>query len=299
VKPRFRYTDWNKKTILVVDASVYAGMNADPPNPDSVRNFYRDALASLPAGLCHSFAIWYDPKHSPDKFKNSPGEDRLSRFDLVILLNIGGTSAIFWADSIYDRYEEYLNIGGRVWLIGLNNFDVVTGKDKLRPAPSFAREYFGVDNVLAPGWSTLDSMTLEFIRAEPFGSWKDLPTLVPDTIKCQQLRNYTWYDPVRGPVYRFGTRGIPYVCFDALVNYTDFEDRYPAQRRIYTYRSYYGSASPLDGKPCAVTYVGPTYRTAEFTFPLNLMKNDAADGRPVFKVIEEMVNWFWKKLPQP
>ena len=217
----------------------------------------------------------------------------MSRFDLVILLDLGGATSGL-ADNIYDRYKEYLNIGGRLWVIGLNNFQAgpvaPTGVPPLKW--SWVPAYFGIDLVINRTWTSLDSMTLEFIRAEPFGLWKNLPTLVPDTVKCQKLVGYKWNDPKAGPAFRFGSHGIPFVCVDGLSNYVDSEDRYPAQRRIYTYRSYYGSGSFMDGNPCAVNYIGPTYRTAEFTFPLNLMKNDAADGHPGFRVIEEMVKWF-------
>jgi hypothetical protein len=304
VKPRFLYTDSDKKTILVVDATAYSRLQeGSPQDTGEVRFFYREALKSLPAELCDSSAVWWDPNpsHGPDYGnKNSPGEDRLSRFDLVILLNLGGaTSAI--DDSIYDRYEEYLSIGGRLWVIGLNNFQaapvIITPDEKEVPSLrwSWVPEYFGVDRVINRPWDSSDSMTLEFVRAEPFGLWKDLPTLVPDTIKCQKLVGYKWWVPLPGgPACRFGTRGIPFVCVNGLSNPVDYEYRYPAQRRIYTYRSYYGSSSVagMDGNPCAENYIGPTYRTAEFTFPLNLMKNEEADGFPAFKVMEEMVRWF-------
>jgi hypothetical protein len=306
VKPRFLYTDSNKKTILVVDATAYStSQDGSPQDPNEVRSFYREALDSLrQAGLCDSFAVWWDPNKAFDVAnKNSPGEDRLSRFDLVILLNLGGfTSAI--DDSIYDRYKEYLNIGGRLWVIGLNNFQasaviITPNKKEIPPLGwSWVTGYFGIDQVINRRWDPLDSMTLEFVRAEPFGLWEHLPTLVPDTLKCKKLKGYAYWVPLpSGPASRFGTRGIPYVCVDGLSNYLDSEYRIPAQRRIYTYRSYYGPTSLLEGNPCAANYIGPTYRTAEFTFPLNLMKNDAADGHPGFKVIDEMVKWFWEDLP--
>jgi hypothetical protein len=292
VKPLFLYTDSNKKTILVVDATAYSKeQEGSPQDTGEVRSFYREALKSLPTGLCDSFAVWGNSK---------PGEDRLSRFDLVILLNLGGATSTL-DESIWEPYKEYLNIGGRLWVIGFNNFQagpvIITPDKKEVPSLkwSWVPEYFGVDRVTNRPWDSSDSMTLEFVRAEPFGLWKHLPTLVPDTLKCKKLVGYKWIAPLpAGPASRFGSRGIPFVCVNGLSNLVDSEYRYPAQRRIYTYRSYYGSSSiaGMDGNPCAENYIGPTYRTAEFTFPLNLMKNDEADGRPAFKVIEEMVRWF-------
>lgn len=117
---------------------------------------------------------------------------------------------------------------------------------------------------------------------------------------CKNLKDYRLYllgrDKDSTEETNYGIKGIPYVCFDALSNNVDYADRIPAIRRIYTFVSYYDGSSPMHDRPCAVNYIGSTYRTMEFCFPLHLMKNDPP-VYPVFDVIEEMVKWFWVDLP--
>lgn len=291
LKPKFRYADKDSLFILVVDATAYGGKDGGAVDPGDVRPFYEDALDTLSQrGSCDGWEMWYDPNTPPGKDKkNAPGEDILSRYDLTIVLNLGSKPAI--SEDNYKAYKEYMNIGGRLWLIGLNNFKS-GGAREPTAASDFVTQYFGIDDVFVPSWTPGDIMTLEFIQAKSFGLWEGLPTLEVDTTKCKELEGYDSAEPGRN----FGVRGIPYVCYVALSNKLDFAKRIPYQRRIYTFISGYGSISPMHDKPCAVNYIGPTYRTAEFCFPLNLMKNESPD-QPGFEVMEEMVKWFWEDLP--
>ena len=298
LKPNFRYADKGRKTILIVDATTYKGVDGGAKDTLDVRPFYQAFLSQ--SGACDEWKIWADPDKDFDKAgKNAPTEDVLSRYDLIIVLNLGSKSGII--EDNYKAYKEYLNIGGRLWLIGLNNFNLGTGRDKPHPleeikssspnAYKLATEYFGIEEVFVPTWTSADSMTLEFIQAKPFGSWNELHTLEPDTNECKKLKGY---NPAKAAA-NFGVRGIPYVCYVGMSNNLDSEYRIPAQRRIFTFISYYGSVSPVHDKPCALNYIGPTYRTAEFCFPLNLMQNDAGE---VFEVMGKMVDeFFWEDLP--
>jgi len=306
LKPKFRYADRDRKTILVVDATTYGGKpgGADTGQVDDVREFYRDALGFLSqSGLCDESEIWYDPDVLPGGIpKDAPGEDVLSRYDLAIVLNLGSVPAI--SDDHFKKYKEYLNVGGRLWLIGLNNFNLGSGrsephsleKELKGPTPNayeLGTQRFGIEKVFVPTWTPLDSMRLEFIQAKPFGLWEELPTLEVNPARCKELNGYDSTEASR----QFGVRGIPYVCYIAMSNNLDCARRIPYQRRIYTFISYYGSTSPMHNKPCAVNYISCTSRTAEFCFPLSLMKNDAEDGYPVFEVMGKLVEWFWEDLP--
>ncbi len=290
VKPKFRYADKERKTILIVDATAYKGVDGAAKDTGDVRPFYREALSQL--ATCDEWEMWFDPDKTPGAVgKSAPEEEVLSRYDLTIVLNFGSKSDL--SKPNYDAYKEYLNIGGRLWLIGLNNFNLSPSNERPQHVSDFVTQYFGVDEVFAPSWTPADTMTLEFIQAEPFGSeWKTLPTLQVNETACEKLKGYDSTKTER----HFGVRGIPYVCYVAMSNKLDSESRIPAERRIFTFISYYGSISPMHDKPCAVNYIGPTYRTAEFCFPLNLMKNDAPDY-PIYEVMEKTVEWFWEDLP--
>jgi len=301
VKPRFRYADKNRKTILVVDATTYKGKAGSADTSIDVQPFYQQALSQ--PGLCDAFAIWYDSTSTPTASKNPPGEVILSRYDLVIVLNMGASPGI--TEESFKKYKDYLDIGGRLWLIGLDNFGFNASGYNNNPhyfkelgtaknAYYLGTEYFGLDQVFVPDYDPSVLKSLEFIQAKPFGSWDNkLATLDADADLCKKLKGYA-----NTTGYRFGVDGIPYVCYVAMSNFTDFEYRIPAGRRIFTFISNRGSLSPMQNMPCAVDYIGPTYRTAEFCFPLHLMKNDGADP-PANKVIKEMVNWFWEGLPLP
>ncbi len=297
LKPKFRYADKDKKTILVVDATTYGGKDGGAADPADVRPFYQDALTFLKdqqPPLCDESEIWYDPDNAPNKVsKNAPGEDVLSRYDLTIVLNLGSNPGI--TEPNYKAYKEYLNVGGRLWLIGLNNFNLANSRELQSVEEEVGTQYCGIEEVFVPAWTFKDSMRLEFIQAEPFGLWNELPTLEPDTNECKNLKGYdpNWTD--ENYLY-FGVRGIPYVCYVTISNYLDFAGRIPAQRRIYTFISNYVSP-PMHGMPCAVNYIGPTFRTTVFCFPLNLMKNDQQDNYPAFEVMGKVVKWFWEDLP--
>jgi hypothetical protein len=299
LRPAFRYKDKSRRTVLLVDATAYRGRDGGANDTIDVRPFYKAALDNLKnSGNCEEYGMWHDPLTdivSPSK--NAPGEDVLSRYDLVIVINMGSNPGI--SDANFGSYRDYLNIGGRVWFIGLNNFNVSSGRsihylEEIKSASPYAYEigtsYLGIDGVFNPSWTTQDTMTLEFVGANSFGLWSDLPSLKADTAKCKLLRGYSSSSPGRN----FGVRGIPYVCFDAISS-QDFEGRIPAERRMYSLVSYYGVISDMDHNPCALNYIGPTFRTAEFCFPLHLMNNDG--NHPVFYVFNRVVLWFWEDLP--
>jgi hypothetical protein len=299
LKPQFRYADQGIRTVLLVDATRYGGTPGGPvgsptEDPDTafVRDFYRTGLQELKVqGVYEEFGMWHDtmvPSHGGGK--SAPPVDTLARYDLVIVTNVGSVADI--TEEQFGDYRRYLNVGGRVWVIGMNNFNFQTGRNPIEGASSnahrFGADYCGIQAVFVPGWSSLDSMTLGFVQAIPFGYWDQLSVLSADTTKCKRLIDYKPNDAF----HQWGVRGIPWVTFVAMSNNPDWAFRVPAERRIFSFASYYGSISPMHDRPCGVNYIGPTFRTTLFTFPLNLMQNDAA-----YRVMEEVIDWFMEDLP--
>ena len=294
IKPRFRYSDQHRRTILVVDATAYGGVDGGPPADTSlglVRPFYRGAMGDLvQKGLLDEWRLWYDPNTGSEvTSKAAPSKDIMSRYDLVVVVNVGSKPAISGTNR--DDFEEYLRIGGRMWLVGMNNYGIDTDP-RPRALADFWEDYFGLEQAVAPTWTRLDTMSLEFIQAKSFGLWSNLPTLKADTALCHRLKGYA----DTSSVLKFGDRGIPYVGYQGMSNVQDAEYRIPYERRMFTFISFFGTLSPMHDKPCGVNFIGTTFRTAEFTFPLNLMKNDAP-GYPAYQVVEKTVEWFWEDLP--
>jgi hypothetical protein len=293
IRPVFRYADQHRKTMLVVDATAYGGLAGGIPDTTMglVRPFYRGAMEYLAQkGLVDEWRLWYDPTKTPDiPGKSTPSKDIISRYDLVLMVSVGSMPSV--SRENLDDLAEYMNVGGRVWLIGMNNYGVDAGEVP-RALSDFWQEYFGLEQAIVPGYSLLDSLSLEFTEAEPFGLWNDLPPLKVNVEQCHLLKSYSDTSAATS----FGDRGMPRVNTQGISNDEDAAYRIPYQRRMFSFVSFYGTLSPLDNKPCGVNFIGPTFRTAEFTFPLNLMRNDAPDY-PGFQVVEKTVEWFWEDLP--
>jgi hypothetical protein len=280
LKPLFRFQEPRRKTILVLDHTGY-GENGGPTDTSKVWPFYRTALSQ--AGLCDTFDFYL-------LGKKLPSEDLLSRYRLVIGLNLGGGGGV--NDSGYLKYKNYLNVGGRLWIIGMNNYGVAGERgihsfeiDIRSGAPNTfeaATEYLGVEGIFYPGYAVAFPYTLEFIKAEPFGSW-GLPLLEMDTVEVKKLKGYNQGNAG----LNFRDNGIPYVPYDILSDYDSY-GRGSLARRLYTFVSR-DPYSDMEGWPCATTYIGPNFRTAEFSFPLNLMKDPGAS-----EAFGKIIKWFWE-----
>jgi hypothetical protein len=289
LKPLFRYADSGRKTILVLDVTKYGQAGGARISTD-VWPFYYSALSKLTQeDICDGFNIF-------SLGEQLPNEDSLSRYDLVILLNLGPDAGIL--EKSYVKYKEYMDVGGFLWIIGMNNYgaggsrgdhDLVVDIKAGNPYTyEVATEYMGVDGLFYPQYAAAFPLTLEFIAADPFGSW-EFPRLDMDTVEVKKLEGYAPSDTGLD----FRDNGIPHVPYDHLVSSLDFAGRAPLDRRVYSFVSRFGRESPMEQMPCATTYIGPTYRTAEFAFPLNLMKVGDDENPGAQEVFKRIVEWFW------
>jgi hypothetical protein len=288
LKPLFRYEEPSRKTILVLDHTRY-GADGGVASPADVLPFYQTALLQI-ADLWDNYNIY-------SLGENQPKEDSLSRYDLVIVVNAGKPGGI--SDSSYLKYKNYMDVGGRLWVIGLDNYKLAAGTrsehylDERRGAAPNTYEvgtaYLGLEGIYYPQYTPGDINTLEFIGATPFGSWQ-LPSLDMDPVKAAKLRGY---DP-KIEAKDFPKYGIPHVSYDIIRTILDSDGRAPLYRRVYSFVSRRGLSSEMNQMPCATTFIGPTYRTAEFSFPLSLMK-DGNEAKPgALEAFRMMVKWFWE-----
>ena len=283
LKPLFRYD--GDSTILVLDQTIYGGDGAANALTD-VQPFYDTTLLRI-NDLCDNYNFIYSGKIVPS-------EDSLSRYDLVIVLNLGRDGGII--DASYLKYKNYMDVGGRLWIIGLNNYGEWSGRGihYFPIAYEVAIAYLGLEGVFYSEYSPTEPDRLEFIGAEPFGSW-ELPLLEIDPDKAAKLVGYDKGKEARN----YPVNGIPHVCYDVISTFPDFKWRAPLHRRLYSFISRHGLNSEMHLMPCATTYIGSTFRTAEFTFPLNLMKGDEENPDAAHEVFRKMVEWFWEDLPEP
>jgi hypothetical protein len=303
VHPYFTYTE--KRKVLLVDASIYKSFYAVMVPLEITRKYYKDILNTLSGEMGFDFDFWVDPYSTPFEKHLPPNEQILSLYDLVIVMHYGGkeeglssSSAILpggaktaRSDSGYIQYKRYLDVGGRVWFIGANNFGLgsaaPTGINMVdvssrisgfynRPIIyNLARNYFGIYGVYYPNWaSAVVSQNEEFIAAAPYVLGSGFPELDVDSVLAFTT---IWTNPAFPSKY---TGAIPHINYDILT---------PGVERLYTFISYKGTQSGMHGKPCASRFTGPTFKTAEFCFPLFVMDPDKS--KQVFRL---MLEWFFE-----
>lgn len=299
------------RNVLLVDATVYDGRHC-VPDTGKIRSFYRELLDSLKAeGTIDDYSFY-----RPDRNKVIPiPEDSITRHRLVIFFNEGRYSGIqgygidgIESDTGFVQIERYLRVGGKVWMIGQNNFGVCDYGEPnyLRIGPygrcgytgvvdRLGNYFFGVTGFFVPGFGAKTSRNEEMIAAEPFspyGTQAGLPKLEVDP---EKLSNRYWggmrVDPPDAPD---SLRGIPRASWESIWN-TYYNER------LYTFISYKGSQSTLHGRACASRAYSPNpwkfddepgqptlqWKVAEFAFPCLPIKKDQ-----MIDMADVMVKWF-------
>ena len=311
IKPPFLFKNYNEKSVLLVD--VTNGGLLFYPQKDSLRAFYRGFLQELKdSGIISRCSL---------TTLNPPPETLLSQYKLVIYINEGRYSSIQGKyntppaarDTGFIQIERYLRVGGRVWMIGYNNFgliDLTLTKPQYMPIDPIdtalygytntmvrvANNFCGVTGYFNPAMEI--SRTEEMIAAEPYKTHPELPLLEVDSVKLKVLPDSSNNGYFYG-IQPLGEslKGIPWAGYEGVwnVNYNE---------RLYTFISYKGSESSLHGRACASRAYSPNplsyydepgqpilqWRTAEFCFPAFAMKKE-----PMLIMMGEMVEWFMKE----
>jgi|GEM_PF-1050043 len=326
IKPPFLFSPSNGRSILLVDATNYGGLVTPKMTP--LQSFYKGLLDSLVSQSQGPVPIHYSFFRGTDYLRKQPIEDTLSHYKLVIYFNEGRFSGIQGSapnfpygaqDSAYIAINRYLSVGGRVWMIGFNNFGGIDelgaavyvpigplpGNGFAPPGITLANYFCGVTGYFNPYLSTAESLNTgviirspaeEMIAAEPYeGAPVQLPRLEVDTTKlyvppgATQSTYYTFINPPGGSL-----KGIPRAGWESVWNAN-------YNQRLYTFISYKGTASSLNGRPCASRAYSPhpwvftdengqhilQWRTAEFCFPALPMKD-----KQMLDMMKVMVDWF-------
>jgi hypothetical protein len=302
VHPSFTYTQ--RRRVLLIDASIYKSFYAIIVPFEITRKYYKEILNSLSEEMGFDFDFWVDPYSTPFEKHLPPNEHTLSLYDLVIVMHYGGkeeglssSQAYFpWGgsagtDTGYTQYKRYLDVGGRVWFIGANNFglgaqelagihlteatNISSGFYQHSITCDLARNYFGIYGIYYPNWASgITSQNEEFIAAAPYVPGSGFPELKVDSIL---VATGVWSNPNHTPQHK---EAVPHVNYDILG---------PGVERLYTFISYKGTQSDLDGKPCGCRFAGSTFKTAEFCFPLFVMEQEKS--KQVFRL---MLEWFFE-----
>jgi hypothetical protein len=302
VHPLIDFWPENQRKVLLVDVSVYGsirsyGFPQKEEGRQKILNVYKDMVSSIAGEVGISFDFWYDSTVIAEAVHSPPNELLLSNYKLVVVLNHSNPSGLeggrLGSDSGYVQYKNYLDVGGSVWFVGVNNWSMVDrgwhntsytdrrGNFAGRVLVSdLVRDYFGLLQFYYPLWAISGTgRNDEFIGARPFLGVIDYPYLESDKAKVDTLLGWRRnQDPIVLPM----ANAVPGVNAMVISSWSE---------RLYDFVSINGTNSELNGKPCAIRSTGPVYKTAEFCFPLYLVKQEQAK-----EIMKIMINWFLEPI---
>ena len=124
IKPPFLFSKYSRKSVLLVEpVNMYFGQEIIP-SFYPIRDFYTGLLQKLEdEGAIDTFFLYELAGYSEPY---PPPETVFSQYKLVIFFNEGRFHSIAGdgADTGFVQIERYLRVGGRVWMIGQNNFGI-------------------------------------------------------------------------------------------------------------------------------------------------------------------------------
>jgi len=303
VHPLIDFWPPSQRKVLLVDATIYGSVRTYGypqlgTGREKILGVYTSMLSGVAGDVGMSFDVWYDTTTRAEAIHNPPNELVLSKYKLVIVLNHGNkhgieSSVVAGSDSGFVQYRNYLDVGGSVWFIGINNWNMVgrgwhntsfadrRSDFRNRPMVSYlVRNYFGMLQFFFPLWGTgSTSRNEEFIGAKPFLGAANFPYLESDKAKVDSLLGWLRTGDFKVVPMENAVPGVNGMVISSW------------SERLYDFVSYYGTNSELNGKPCAIRSTGPGYRTAEFVFPLYLIKDEQAK-----EAMKLMINWFLEPM---
>ncbi len=260
------------KDILLIDHNWFRTWFGELPSSwrDSVGQFFENVLND--AGFPNDRWDWSG--------STSPPITTLYKYRMVIVSDIDYTGKLLGSQQ--EILAEYLNIGGKLWILGRQSFAMTSNTigrvdygpgDDLNPLAytymDLSAAYFppGEDSTEI-GWVH----TSEFDGAIPlFGNF---PILEVDTVRTLGT-SWEWpLNPDRS--YDFTT--LPRV---------EYLIRNPNSETIYTFDAINPDTSRFHGFPVAVRNQNAVFKTSYFSFSLFFIKYDQAS-----LVANEMLTWF-------
>jgi len=292
------------KSILFANHNYYAA----PAGPyiDSIwgitqselRNYYSDDVRAFYAQLADSAGYgpadydWADYTMGNAELP-VPMSD-LYNHRLIIILDTDYSKALEEDVGKYQEtsYKKYLDVGGKVWIIGRRTFDNLQGGRQDMPTTgkhSIGFTHFDLSSIYSPRPSLVDYA--EFVGA--ISANPDFPNLQLDTIRVAQLnwqtRQYVSLDSSHTPWDTVFTN-YRYHTFSRALGGIDYLTRLSDSETIYKFNSLYADTSRYHYFPVAIRKeVAGSYKTSYFCFPLYFIKTDQAVA-----VTRNMLAWFFE-----
>ena len=247
------------KDILFLNSSSYNPLpaNLGTSYQDSVYDFYSNLIAD--AGITSDKWDWFD---------TVPDISDLYMYRMVIVNDVDWSVDV--GTNIQDPIIDYLNVGGKFWVIGRYSFFNTSTSEGLyqyqgNAAEPLPFEYLGLDAAYYPPSNFTDA---EFVgaRVNPAAN-SGLSDLEIDTLKVQQLNGS--FDHAFPKVERLITGAT-----DATTIYT-FSAISP------------DSTGTFHGFPVAIRLETTTFKSSYFSFPLYFIKYNQATA-----AFTKMITWF-------
>lgn len=306
------------KNILAMDVTYYSpaafGYELDSAK---VRMYYQTVFASAGVSIANSDYIYV-------RLREIPPESLFSQYKMIVVINQDNLNNSP-NDTTFSQLIRYLSVGGKVWLMGMNNFNVRSSFAQRQDLKTlYERDFERKPKSYLMGYNFCGVKEVYFADWVSLGDSNNCPPLSPD---CDALpKDTAWYrqrneefigaDPLLPgwPVLETDTvkvkalttkkSGVSLIFYNKLpgVDYNTLSSSSNPAQSLYLFNSYRGNASPLHGKPCGLRYEGPKFqatypdpnlagkpifRTAEFTFPLYYMKQSEAE-----LATSLMLQWF-------
>lgn len=257
-EPHWIYHPAETKDILLVSHSSYQGQyygELEPIHRDSVELFYTQMV--MAAGFTSNDFDWIDGD------ANFVARDTLYKYRMVMALDTDWRNML--SDDQQEEYGAYLEVGGKIWVIGRRSFDLIPSSSHIEYGTTgLPFTYLNLDGAFLN--ATNDPNQVDFVGASPITA--EFPELEVDTLRV----SYTSW-PLNH--YAEALYGVGF-----LITLGECET-------VYLYDALEPSTSSYQDFPVAVRYDAGTYKTSYFAFPLYFIQDAGA-----FQAAEAMLNWF-------
>ena len=284
-------TNWTNGGLLNCGSYNFREPRIDSLTPDTIRAVYEDLFSNQGYSFTKPNDLWYRQQDKcPDCYTPLPDRDVIGLYKAVVIYDEDMQIPLD-RDNTIREFEtvlaEYMNVGGRVILIGRNLFArSVTGWEQTSDpieasftAADWAFNYFGLTRMYFPGHlgAALDAPVDLADFTATIALDPSFPAVLVDTfftLKLSQLPTSCPECLDRDGDGAENWRYIPDVNWIGI-------DRNRGAAGFYQFNSYLPNTSPSQGRICGSRFLffdpiinRQTYRTAIVTFPLSLMQRD-------------------------
>lgn len=284
-----------EKDLLIVDANTYLGQyfvlkgKASRPTPEDemvvkFQTYYKSLFTQ--AGYPADSYFWHYNATNPLE-KKAPELEEILKYKTIVHI-LDNRRPLNMRDSLfYDKYADFLDLGGKLMLVGWNHFSTeVKGLARFGPT-DFAYKYFGVSAEYYTYWNLDDFNQIgprvgntpeEFIYASAIVD--DLPgqldTDIDGNMRDYFIVNNYWDATTFKNNYPFKSGAEPWVNY--YIKGISAEATYTAKSLYDDYREFERlfSSSSIDGKVCGVRMKTDVFRTAAYGFSIYCMPENQA-----------------------